>query len=487
MRSVIGLTDEFVRVVRQKLGRLGHCSPGGPTLHAIVHIAYLATLRTEEGRFVRGSLTFADPRNPERDPPLLRRAQYPAFTAFERPFPLSVEAVVKLSRAIDGWAASIATYGRSASDLAAWGVVDQIAQRNIWLYREAQGGFSHPGILTIVMDGVGALSAYHGELFLAGLRQDLLILREEPALRSPAVTRPIVEALRPIVAKIHEVIVPHPDRADVQEVLLDEWATTVARICLGLRRAAMGGALLITPRPARELLDITNALPYSRLGHAMILRVVDRLHRRAAMNSMRDALRSEGIPRRVFYEDSFAAEDETDREQELSGAIRLATTLASVDGLVLLTPLLEVVGFGVKVLGGSNAGRIYPGRASLKLRTSPAPIDVSHFGTRHSSMFRYCRADRSAIGVVISQDGAVRVIVTGQRRVTLWENVQLLRYSDDVDVYVAERRRHRRARRRIRAEPTLGYSAMPKTLASLLGRSTPDGTVRLARPTRVST
>jgi hypothetical protein len=480
--NVTGLTEEFVRVVRSKLGRLGHSSPSGPTLRAIVHTAYLATLRTEEGRFIRGSLTFADPSNPEPEPPLRRRAQYPAFTAFERPVPLSVEAVVKLSRAIDAWAGSIAIHGRSASGLYAWGVVDQIAQRNIWLYKEKESGFEHPGILTIAMDGVGALSAYHGDLFLVGLRQDVLVLREEPVLRSATVTRFILRALRPIAARIHEVITPHPDRTAVENSLLEEWATTVSRICIGLRRAASGGVLLITPRPRVDLLDVTNALPYSRLGHAMILRVLDQLHRRATSTALRNAMRTEAVARRLIYVDSFAETDEIDREQELTGAVRIATTLASIDGLVLLTPLLEVVGFGVKILGGSSAERIYAGRDSAKRRTPTALVDVSHFGTRHTSMFRYCRADPRAIGIIVSQDGAVRVVATDRRRLTLWQNVQLLRYFDDIDDYVTHLRRKRRARRGNREELSLGYSATPKTLASLMCATTPDET-RSGRPT----
>jgi hypothetical protein len=193
-------------------------------------------------------------------------------------------------------------------------------------------------------------------------------------------------------------------------------------------------------------------------------------------------MRTEAVARRLIYVDSFAETDEIDREQELTGAVRIATTLASIDGLVLLTPLLEVVGFGVKILGGSSAERIYAGRDSAKRRTPTALVDVSHFGTRHTSMIRYCRADPRAIGIIVSQDGAVRVVATDRRRLTLWQNVQLLRYFDDIDDYVTHLRRKRRARRGNREELSLGYSATPKTLASLMCATTPDET-RSGRPT----
>jgi hypothetical protein len=131
----------------------------------LLNIAYVASLRTEENRFVRGSLTFSNPSVPDIDPPLRHRADYPRFTAFGHPVPLSVETVVKLSRAIDKWSGSIAVYGTKATDMIAWGVVDQIVHQNVRLNRESEGGAANPGQLTIAMDSVGEISVYHRDLW----------------------------------------------------------------------------------------------------------------------------------------------------------------------------------------------------------------------------------------------------------------------------------------------------------------------------------
>ena len=128
----------------------------------------MATLKTEEGRFVSGSLTFANPKDPEPDRPFTKRADYPAFTAFGRPCLLSVEQLVKLARAIDRWSGSIAVHASKSGQLYAWGVLDQMVQQNVRLHREAETGFQNPGLLTVTMDGVGDISAFHGDVFLGG-------------------------------------------------------------------------------------------------------------------------------------------------------------------------------------------------------------------------------------------------------------------------------------------------------------------------------
>jgi len=304
---VTSLLDSLTRVVASKLRTLGFSSPRLSLIHALLDRAYLASLRTEEGRFVRGSVTFADPRNPDVDPPILRRASYPAFTAFTDRMRLTPELLVKLSRAIDQWSGSIAVYGTTPSDLVAWGVVDQIVHANV-------------------------------------------------------------------------------------------------------RRT---------------------------------------------------------VPARLLREFSFAEEDSQDRDLELTGAARLVTSLASIDGLVLLTPSLGVVGFGVKIRSGPSVGRVYDGTDLTRRGTRAKTIDPSRFGTRHGSILRYCRADSRALGVIVSQDGQVRLVMTAKQRLALWGSVQLLDYEHDVRRYAVDSRRRRAFRSRRRAEARLGYSPMPKTLKQL--------------------
>lgn len=466
----MGPLERFIRIVGSKLRQLGYSSPNAATIGELLRIAYLATMRTEEGRFVRGSLTFADPDAPDADPPPLRRADYPAFTAFERSVPLTVEAVVKLSRAIDSWCGSIAVHGKAKATLAAWGVLDQIVHWNVSLHRESERSYGHLGIFTVGMEGIGALSAYHGNFFLAGLRQDLVIPCEESTLQSAVISNRILPFLKPIAVRIGAAVGASQTSSSIEKELLREWSTTVARICIGLRRTGTGGALLISPQPRRDLLHISYALPYTRLGHAGVLHVLDTEHQFATEKALYSASGPGSIPSSLVNAGMFADSDAIDRENELTGAVRLATSLAAVDGLVLFTPLLEVLGFGVKIRTQRQVRRVYAGPDFVRHGGAATQVNLSRFGTRHTSMLQYCRADPSAIGVVVSQDGQVRLVLSLRRSLTLWENVRLLEYSDDLRQCARAERQDREYRRRSRDRQRLGYTEMPKTLDELMGR-----------------
>ena len=107
----------------------------------------------------------------------------------------------------------------------------------------------------------------------------------------------------------------------------------------------------------------------------------------------------------------------------MTGAVRLIASLASLDGAVLLTPDLGVVGFGVKLNAQPYAGRIFRGEQFIEWGAAAPQVNMADFGTRHTSVVNYCKSDPSAIGIVVSQDGNVRLVTTIGRSVTFWDNV----------------------------------------------------------------
>jgi sensor domain DACNV-containing protein len=458
--------DRLTASILAKMRTMGPPIPKASILRLLFETAYLATLRTIEGRFVRGSLTFADPKNPELDPPITRRADYPAFTSFGHHLPLTVENVVKLSRAVDRWCGSIAVYGTTRSNAVAWGVLDQLVQHNVRLNREGASGAATPGIITIGMDGVGEISVFRGDLFLGGLREDRLVTRENEVLRSPIVGDRVLPFLVPLAEKIASALGHESSPQLYLRALLSDWASTVARLCIGLRRIGTGGGLLISPSPIKARLDIANPFPYNRLGDSFVLRVLDLAYRRELEKKLHAG--GDSISRDLVYLQHLARVDAIDREDELSGAVKLVSSLASVDGLVLLTPLLRVLGFGVKIRSGSRLGPVFYGPTFVSRGTSAREVDLGRFGTRHTSMLRYCRADPNAIGLVVSQDGQVRLMMSNKGSLALWDNVKLMSHQEDFAAYAREELRRREYRRQHRNKTHLGYTPMPKTLRALL-------------------
>lgn len=463
--------DRLTDTVRSRLSKFGFSTPSTAVVQSLLRIAYFASLKTEEGRFVRGSITYANPVRPDTDPPFIRRADYPAFNKLGQRLPLTVETLVKIARAVDSWSGSIVVYGRRANDLFIWSIADQLVQRNIRLNREATSGFSHPGLLTIAIDGVGDISAYHGDYFLGALRAQVLVTREYDALRSPMVARRIMPALVPAAIGISHSLNGWTDVEEMSASLFEAWANMVSRLCIGLRRFGTGGALLITPRPVLNTLQIAHQFPYRRLGDAVILDVLDDHYMYRTDEQVRNAGKSNSIPNVIYRRLIFAETDAQDRKEELSGAAKLVTSLAALDGAVVLDPTLAVIGFGTKIGNTPPVRAVYDGFDFARKGKAATRVDLSRFGTRHTSMLRYCRLDRDAVGIVVSQDGHVRLVVSEARSLTLWDQVKLLGH-DDYSLNAARAEYERRRRRaRMREKHTLGYTSMPKTIAKLLKKA----------------
>jgi hypothetical protein len=458
--------DRLTKHVCSKLRVLGFSSPSPVVMREILNTAYLASLKTEEGQFIRGSLTYCDPNVPEINPPILRRADYPAFTPFGHRTPLTVDAFVKLSRAIDGWSGSITVYGTKKTSMFIWGVVDQLVHHNVRLNREANKGFSIPGIVSVCIDGVGDISVCHGDLFLGRLKQNRLIKQEVDALRSQMVANRVVPKLATLTQCIALALESESKECDLSDQLFNAWTNTVARICIGLRRLGTGGSLLITSTPIIDHLDIVHRFGYRRLGDSTILSVLDRAYR-FKLEQQVYTQHSGSVPTELSRELLLAETDSTDREDELTGAVKIVTSLAAADGLVLLDLSLAVVGFGVKIRTEEKVNTVYDGSDFVRKGTKAKKIDPSRFGTRHGSMLRYCRADCGAIGVVVSQDGHVRLITSEGKSLILWDNVKLLSHDFNVSLYARDAHRRQRYRDKHRNRTSLGYTSMPKTIRAL--------------------
>ena len=92
-------------------------------------------------------------------------------------------------------------------------------------------------------------------------------------------------------------------------------------------------------------------LAYERLRDAVVLDVQDQEYKSTVETTQwRDMGAKEFVSSDLVREFSFAEEDANDRRSEITGAVKLVTSLAAVDGLVLMTPALGVRGFGVKML-----------------------------------------------------------------------------------------------------------------------------------------
>jgi hypothetical protein len=92
--------------------------------------------------------------------------------------------------------------------------------------------------------------------------------------------------------------------------------------------------------------------------------------------------------------------------------------LMSVDGSLVLSRDLRLIGFGGEILGDSHVSSI---ERAIDLEAEDSvtePADSS--GTRHRSAYRLVSSVQDAIVVVVSQDGAVRFVAHRGGRLVYW-------------------------------------------------------------------
>jgi hypothetical protein len=326
------------------------------------------------------------------------------------------------------------------------------------------------------MEGPGELAAYRRNLFLGAVRKDRVVHREQDALSSSPLFNKIVPHLMPYAEKIARALRPDVRDASPDDIrkavveLFENWIRTVSRLCIALRRAGTGGALLITPSPLWDHLEPHFELPYSRVQDSMILGMLDSRYSEMIREQIHERAEKgeRSIPREVVALANLAEADAQDRDLEMRGAARLAASFAAVDGLVLLSPTLNVLSFGSKIRSSKAPKVVYAAESFERVGARATRIDLARFGTRHSSMLWYCRQDPHAVGVVVSQDGNVRVATTVNRSLVLWDDVKLLNYDSDPKNYLRVERTTRAYRAKLKLPKRRGYTLMPKTLAALL-------------------
>jgi hypothetical protein len=100
----------------------------------------------------------------------------------------------------------------------------------------------------------------------------------------------------------------------------------------------------------------------------------------------------------------------------------LVAGLSHVDGAVVLTDRLEILGFGAEIAGDLP-------RVTRVAQAADLTGDRRHWvrsdrvGTRHRSAYRLCQAVRDALVLVVSQDGGLKAVRWHLDGVTYWKQV----------------------------------------------------------------
>ena len=109
-------------------------------------------------------------------------------------------------------------------------------------------------------------------------------------------------------------------------------------------------------------------------------------------------------------------------DAEVSYFADLLADMTAVDGTLVLTKQLQIVGFGVEIKASQTAlSNVYRAldMEGRTLQTVPA----DHGGTRHRAAYRLCLAEPECLAIVVSQDGGVQFVHQDAGKVIFWDQL----------------------------------------------------------------
>jgi len=199
---------------------------------------------------------------------------------------------------------------------------------------------------------------------------------------------------------------------------------TLRRIVAAIRSTRHGGALiLVPPHGAEGLFNDTNiALKYEfydeeprRRIPTLTARIMDELT--SQYGAPVADLPVGWTQYRASSHPALAALDEA-----LQEVAHLIASLTGVDGAVVMTNWLELLGFGGQILG-TLPEDVSVARALDLEGHQREWVRTDRVGARHRSAYRFCQSMRDSVAVVVSQDGGVRFVRWLDDGVTYWDQM----------------------------------------------------------------
>jgi hypothetical protein len=401
-------------------GRTDLAAPDGASLAAVLSTCYQATLLREEGRPSTFRLAVSEPDafDPAAGPPSgLHRL------LFTRRLPLDPHELRRLAPAASFSRFLIGTTLTPPGSPHLWGLIHSGPH---WL-QSVRGGRSReqsiPDVLIIAATGPGRLLVSIGEITLAELRNGTLSSIGMDLFQSRWVHDRLGE-----MGRLHFTAdTRHGQRADERAGEIDaRFAAVLAghvlrRMVATVRAAQHGGTVIIVPRHRAP--DLLLDGRYMRVKYGF----TDEEPRRRIVTLvgaiMRELTRVERHNGTTVGWDEYESGDAGalgELDEALFEVAHLLADLTRVDGTVLITDTLEVLGFGVEIAG--ELPEVTRVARAVDLEGADREwVRTDRVGTRHRSAYRLCQALHDALALVVSQDGGLRFIRWHVDGVTYWE------------------------------------------------------------------
>lgn len=312
--------------------------------------------------------------------------------------------------------------------LMVWGLIDQGNRYHDFVNYEVEEGPERPGIFQASLEAPGNVVAYLGYQKIAELRISSIVTKTVDIFAKGPVREALDPAVETYLSRVKEKTgnATFRERPHWTKTLAHDWFATLCRLLLRIRSYRHGGAVILTPHTLFRGLNIKHPIMYNRLRKALVCRGKHLVERTNASDRIIDYIdQNKSIPVDLYLDETVADGELGDIRSEIDGALWFISILSRIDGAILMTRHLTVRGFGVEIRTSEEPNHVAVCKAQEVTRRSLRIVDYHQFGTRHRSMMRYCWRYPGTVGIVISQDGDIRVMTRVKDMLVYWENIRL--------------------------------------------------------------
>ena len=397
--------------------------PAADDVRRILAAAFFASLEREEGRPLRFVLCCSPDVDVVRD----GFGETVPVVPLEVPRPLTVGSIRSLAPAVSpDNAALLVRFPRaggrtSQCEIAGILHVGENAARarsgRSFYYRPA------PYALTVEVIDAGELNVYQGGVRLVSMKAGRLSnLTAYSALEFLPISYILMSGDR----ELRNLLVP-PDHEPVRETSDFEWTAllnTILCIVNGVRAHGHGGTLLLIAPGAEAGLPVRMKFGVGAHESILLERFVEFINTRHVLAEMRYEPPAPGATVSLEQARLHLQNAAFNAEEDLVGAADLVAGLTAVDGALVLTTDLRVLGFGAEiVLDAAEPVTAYEAANVSQPRESGPVVDSESFGMRHRSALRCVGVTTQVAAFVVSQDGQVSLFWKQDGRVLLKRNV----------------------------------------------------------------
>ncbi len=385
--------------------------PSERVLGEMLEVSFLASMLREEARGLEFRLGYCAPL-------LLQAASAPHrgyhWLPFDKPRPCSVGELRRLAPALDSSRSFICCHG--TDNLTIQGIFTAQTDMEAMRTGSVLQGQSLPEIFNVSSSAPGELCANRGDACFVQLRNGQLRFPTHLRRDGPIWTQLLsadVELQENAWLSLHSDTRPSKRSFRV----MTPYFPFLAHVLHTMEKGHHGGSLLIVPSNRIDLLlDEVIKIKYRFMdatAWTMCCGWVARLISGFGPVAQAKAAAAKELRSEVV---SLA-----DQYHHIMRFAENVGKLGGVDGAVVLTDRLAVVGFGAEITAHSQQVDHVTFHPDSK---SPSRIErVDTNGTRHRSVIRFCSAIPGAIGFVLSQDGGIKVAKLGDTGVELWGDV----------------------------------------------------------------